>query len=427
MLINEDKMATTNMRGRRVVLTGTGVVAPTGMNTHAFWEKLVDGMSGISQLTGMEEYNLPVKVAAQVADFDPQQYMDRREARRMDRYCQFAVAAAAMAVADSGFSVDDYDPWRVGTIIGSGVGGLETLTTEFGKLYGEAGAARISPLFIPMMIANMAAGKVSMIHGTKGSSLCVTTACASGTHAIGEAFRSIKYGHLDACIAGGAEAPITAIAIAGFSNMKALTSSEDPAQASMPFDSRRSGFVIGEGAGILVLESLEHAQKRGANIICEIAGYGSTADAYHITSPDPEGKGAAHAMQQAIHEAGLQVDEIDYINAHGTSTPLNDKYETIAIHSVFDGHGILPAVSSNKSMIGHLLGAAGAVEAIATALTLQQDVIPPTINLNEPDPECDLDYVPHQARKATVKAALSNSLGFGGHNGCLCLKKWEDK
>ncbi len=423
----EDKQASTIIAGRRVVITGTGAITPIGLDTETFWENLSTGRSGISMIRGMDDYDLPVKVGAQIHDFDPHQYMDRREARRMDRYCQFAVAAAAMAMEESGLSVEAYGPYRVGTLIGCGIGGLETMGTEFGKLYGEAGPGRISPLFIPMMIANMAAGKVSMIYGAKGSSLCVTTACASGTHSIGEAFRSIKYGHLDACIAGGAESSITPIAIAGFGNMKALSTSKDPQQASMPFDKRRNGFVIGEGAGILILESLDHAQRRGANILCEIAGYGSTADAYHITSPDPEGHGPAKAMELAMEESGLDADDIAYINAHGTSTPLNDKYETMAIRKVFGQLADKLAVSSNKSMIGHLLGAAGAVEAIATAMTIRDSIIPPTIALQEPDPECDLDYVPGQARKAKVNAALSNSLGFGGHNGCLCLKKWEDR
>lgn len=411
---------------RRVVVTGTGAVTPIGLDTKTFWQHLVDGVCGIRPFEGVRDQGLPIHVAATIDDFDPHAFMEKREARRMDRYCQLGVAAAQMAMQDSGLVVDDYGPYRVGTIIGSGVGGLETMAVEFGKLYGDVGARRISPLFVPMMIANMAAGKVSMIHNAKGSSLCVTTACASGTHAIGEAYRAIKHGYLDACISGGCEAPITPIAIAGFNNMKALTSATDPAKASLPFDQRRSGFVIGEGAGILILEELESAQKRGANILCELAGYGSTADAYHITSPDPEGEGPAEAMRLAMSDAEVLPQQVGYINAHGTSTPLNDKFETLAIHKALGESAKETAVSSSKSMLGHLLGAAGAVEAIASALALKDGILPPTIGLEEQDPECDLDYVPHRSRRQHVDVALSNSLGFGGHNGCLCLKRWED-
>jgi 3-oxoacyl-[acyl-carrier-protein] synthase II len=290
----------------------------------------------------------------------------------------------------------------------------------------QNGMGRVSPLFVPMMIANMAAGHVSMAHGTKGPSYCVTTACASGSHAIGEAFRAIKHGYMDACIAGGTEAPMTMISIAGFANMTALTSEKDPSRASTPFDKNRSGFVIGEGAGIVVLESLDSARARGATIICEVAGYGATSDAYHITCPDPEGAGAAQAMSLAIADAGLEPADVDYINAHGTSTPLNDKFETMAIHTALGEHAGRVAVSSTKSMTGHLLGAAGAVEAIATALAIRDGMIPPTIGLLEPDPECDLDYVPNVARKADVRVALSNSLGFGGHNATLLLRRLEE-
>ncbi|NLW11827.1 MAG: beta-ketoacyl-ACP synthase II [Clostridiaceae bacterium] len=412
--------------GRRVVMTGSGMITSLGFDSETNWSAIIAGQCGITELDGIELEGQEVHVGAQVRAFEPMKYMDRREARRMDRYCQFAVAAAVEAMAKSGLKMEHYGADRVGTIIGSGVGGLETLAVEFAKLH-ERGPARISPLFIPMMISNMAAGKVSMIYGTRGANYCVTTACASGTHAIGEAFRAIKYGHLDACIAGGAEAPITPIALAGFNNMTALTKESDPNQASVPFDARRNGFVIAEGAGIVVLEELESAVARGADIICEISGYGATADAYHITSPDPEGQGAAEAMRLAMAEAGLRPEDIGYINAHGTSTPLNDKYETIAIHNAFGDSAANVAVSSTKSMTGHLLGAAGAVEAIYTGLALRHGLIPPTINLLQPDPDCDLDYVPGKARKADIKAALSNSLGFGGHNGTLCLRKWEGK
>lgn len=418
-------MKTKIIPGRRVVITGAGVLSPVGSGLELFWKNLSGGMLGISKLDRFDATGFDVSVAAQIRDFDPLQSMDRKDARRMDRYCQLAVAAAAEAVAQSGLDIASYGAERVGTIIGSGVGGLETMSIEYRKLYLEGGHSRISPLFIPMMISNMAAGKVSMIHGTKGANFCVTTACASGTHSIGEAFRAVKYGHLDACIAGGAEAPITPIAIGGFTNMTALTRESDPTCASVPFDLRRSGFVIGEGAGIVILESLESALERGAPILAELAGYGATADAYHITSPDPEGEGAANAMRLAIVEAGLEADEIGYINAHGTSTPLNDKYETLAIKKALGDASRTVKISSTKSMTGHLLGAAGAVEVIASALALRDGLIPPTINLEQPDPECDLDYVPGQAVRLQIKAALTNSLGFGGHNGTLCLKKWE--
>ncbi len=417
-------MSTGIMQGRRVVITGTGVVSPVGLNTKTFWNALVQGQSGIAPLENIDLNGQEVSVGAQVKGFDPLRYMDRKEARRMDHFTQFALAAADEAMKMSGLDIQAMDPYRVGTIVGSGVGGLETLETEYAKLY-SGGAARISPLFIPMMISNMAAGKISMIYGAKGANFSVVTACATATHAIGEAFRSIKYGHLDACIAGGAEAPITRIALAGFNNMTALTKEKDPSQASVPFDARRSGFVIGEGGAVVILESLETAQARGANIIAELVGYGATADAYHITSPDPEGEGAAMSMKLAMQEAGIEPAMVDYINAHGTSTPLNDKYETIAIKKAMGDAARTVAISSTKSMTGHLLGAAGAVEAIASALATRDDIIPPTIGYREPDPDCDLDYVPNQARKATVRYVLSNSLGFGGHNGTLCIKKWE--
>ncbi len=423
-MMNQSPSAVT--RGRRVVITGAGAVTPIGLNLDAFWHALIEGRLGIGMLEGMDPAVPDVRVAAQIRDFDPLDYMDRKEARRMDRYCQFAVAAAAEAMRRSRLDVAACGASRVGTIIGSGVGGLDTMAVEFRKLYLNGGPERISPLFIPMMIANMAAGKVSMIHGTKGSNFCVTTACASGAHALGEAFRAIKYGHLDACIAGGAEAPITPIALAGFANMKALSGATDPAVASIPFDARRDGFVIGEGAGMVILEELEHARARGADILCELAGYGATADAYHITSPDPEGEGAAEAMRLAMSEAGAAPEDIGYINAHGTGTPLNDKYETLAIKKALSKAAGSVLVSSTKSMTGHLLGAAGAVEAIAVGLALRDGLIPPTIGLTAPDPECDLDYVPGRVVRRPIFAALSNSLGFGGHNAALCLKKMED-
>lgn len=419
-------MSADTMKNRRVVITGMGVISPIGLNVQTFHESLNNATIGIKPIANPAIAHDKVGVSAHIDNFDPLQYLDRKEARRMDRYCQFALAAAREAVDQASGLMDAYLPERVGTIIGSGVGGLETMETEYKKLLLHGGPGRVSPLFIPMMISNMAAGHVSMAYGTKGASYCVTTACASGAHAIGEAFRAIKHGYLDACIAGGAEAPITSIAVAGFANMTALSSQKDPTCASIPFDRRRSGFVIGEGAGIVVLEDLESARRRGASIICEIAGFGSTSDAYHITSPDPEGAGAALAMTLAMEEAGELPESIDYINAHGTSTPLNDKYETIAIHKALGDDANTTPVSSTKSMTGHLLGAAGAVEAIACALAITSGVIPPTVGLMEPDPDCDLDYVPCIARKAEVRIAMSNSLGFGGHNATLLLRRLEE-
>ncbi len=418
-------MSTKIVPGRRVVITGAGVISPVGSTVESFWENIRNGVNGIGPLDAVDTSEQTIYVAAQVRDFDPNAVLDRKEARRMDRFCQFAMAAAEQAVVQSGLDISAIGGENVGTIIGSGIGGMKTLETEYEKYFLKGGPQRISPLFVPMMISNMAAGYVSMKYGTLGSNFCVTTACASATHSIGEAFRAIKYGHLEACIAGGTEAPITGIAVAGFNNMKALTREDDPSKASVPFDARRSGFVIGEGAGILILESLDSALARGADIICEIAGYGSTSDAYHITSPDPEGKGAAKSMSLAMAEAGLEPEQVDYINAHGTSTPLNDKFETMSIKRAFGDAAGKVRVSSTKSMTGHLLGAAGAVEAIVSAMALRDDIIPPTIGYEEPDPDCDLDYVPNEAVKTTVRAVLSNSLGFGGHNGTLLFKKME--
>lgn len=415
-----------SLPGRRVVVTGTGVTCALGQDSQTFWQNLLAGQLGISKLDEELAAGTKINLAAQHKDFDPLDHLEKKEARRLDRNCHFAVAAAAEAVAQSGLDFSKLDPYASGVIIGSGVGGIETMAAEYNKLYLGGGPERISPFFIPMMIANMAAAQVSMIYGLKGSNHCVTTACASGTHALGEAFRAIKYGLLDICLAGGAEAPITPISLAGFANMKALSRAADPAQASLPFDKRREGFVIAEGAGILVLESLEHASRRGASIICELAGYGTTADAFHITSPDPSGRGAAMAMRQAVFEAGLVPQEIDYINAHGTGTPLNDKYETLAIKELLGEKAKAVKISSTKSMTGHLLGAAGAVEAVATALALQSGQVPPTIGLDQPDPDCDLDYTPHQAVRLPLQAALTNSLGFGGHNGSLCLLRWNE-
>lgn len=417
-------MGTKMIEGYRVAVTGLGVISPIGLTAGTFWQSTIQGKNGIAPLTGLDPAELAVHVAAQLKDFDPNKYMDRKEVRRNDRFCQLAIAAAGEAIAGSKLSSEIYDPDRVGVIVGNGGFGLETIESEYYKLY-EAGPSRISPLAVPMMIGNMAAAKISMLHGLTGANICVTTACASGSHAIGEAFRMIKYGHLDACVTGGAEAPVTRFSLAAYNNMTALSRQTDPDCASIPFDARRSGFVVGEGAGILILENMDLALARGAGIICEIAGFGATGDAYHITSPDPEGKGAARAMMLAMREAGVLPDQVDYINAHGTSTQLNDRIETIAIKSVLGDAAGRVAVSSTKSMIGHLLGAAGAVEAIATAMAVRDGILPPTINYREPDPACDLDYVPNTAREKQIKVALSNSFGFGGHNGVLCLKRWE--
>jgi len=409
----------------RVVITGTGVISPVGKDTASFWESIVEGRHGISEIDIENADTYKVKLAAQVKNFEPMDYMDRKEARRMDRYCQFAVAASAEAVKSSGIDFSTMSPFDVGVIIGSGVGGLHTMLTQHEELLLKGGPDRISPLFIPMMISNMAAGRVSMVYGVKGANYCVTTACASGSHAIGEAFRLIKHGYLKAAVAGGAEAPITPIALGGFSNMKALNMTTDPDKASIPFDAERGGFVIAEGAGIVILESMENAVSRGANILAEVAGYGATADAYHITSPDPQGLGAAEAMRIAMREAGVAPEEVSYINAHGTGTDLNDRYETIAIKSALGDAAYTTKISSTKSVTGHLLGAAGGVEAIACALAMKNGVIPPTIGLHTPDPECDLDYTPNVKQNADLKVSLSNSLGFGGQNASLLFKKAE--
>ena len=421
------KTSYTDAKGHpRVVITGTGVISPVGKDTNSFWESLVEGRHGIAPLSMFDASVYKVKLAAEVKDFDPMLYMDRKEARRMDRYCQFAVAAAKEAVDSSGIVFGDMDPFDVGVIIGTGVGGLHTMQTQYEELLLKGGPDRVSPLFIPMMISNMAAGRVSMNYGLKGANYCITTACASGAHAIGEAFRLIKHGYLKAAITGGAEAPITPIALGGFSNMKALNLTDDPDRASQPFDLDRGGFVIAEGAGIVVLETMEGAVARGATILAEVAGYGATADAYHITSPDPEGAGAAQAMRLAMKEAGVTPEEVSYINAHGTGTDLNDKYETLAIKTALGDAAYKTAVSSTKSVTGHLLGAAGGVEAIACALAIRDGMIPPTIGLTTPDPQCDLDYTPNKARAAKITVALSNSLGFGGQDASLLFRKVEE-
>lgn len=409
----------------RVVITGLAVISPVGIGKEVFWQKIIAGESGIAEITRFNVDEYPTKIAGEVKDFDPSLYMDRKETRRMDRFTQFAIAASQMAVADAGFNKDTLPKERTGVIIGSGIGGIETFEDSARALH-EKGPNRVSPFFVPMMIGNMAPGQVAINLGVTGPNVAIVTACASGTTAIGDSFRRIQCGEADVIITGGTEASITPLALAGFCSMKALsTRNEEPQKASCPFDARRDGFVMGEGAGIIILESLEHAQKRGAHIYAEVLGFGATADAHHITAPAPGGVGAAAAMREAIKSAGLKPEDIDYINAHGTSTDLNDKYETMALKAVFGEHAKKLAISSIKSMTGHLLGAAGGIEAIATALTVMNDLIPPTINYEVPDPECDLDYVPNVARKKEVRYALSNSFGFGGQNASVLIAKYK--
>lgn len=409
----------------RVVITGMGAITPIGLNVEEFWDGLKTGKNGISELTAFDTTNFKVKVAAEVKDFDPTAYIDKKEAKRMGRFSQLAVAAAQEAMAQSGLKESGFDPLRAGVIFGSGIGGMEVL--EDGKeAMMNKGPRRVSPFAIPMMISNMAAAHISMAHGLQGQSYCPVSACATSTHAVGEAMRAIRHGYLDVCVAGGAEAAITEVAVAGFMNMHALTSEADPEKACCPFDKSRSGFVMGEGAGAVVLESLSHALARGATIYGEVAGYGATSDAHHITAPDPTGMIPARAMTMAIEDAGLTPADVDYINAHGTSTPVNDPCETKAIKLAFGDAAGKVKISSTKSMTGHLLGAAGAVEAIACAKAVATGIIPPTIHLNEPDEECDLDYTPNTAAEMPeAKVAISNSLGFGGHNATILIKKYE--
>ena len=413
----------------RVVITGLGVVSPVGNNVTDFWNSLVEGKCGIDLIKGFEEYELPVSVAGQVKDFNPEaDGLERNDIRRNDKFCIFAMAAAAQAMTDSGLkSGENIEPERLGVYIGSGIGGMDTFVNETEKLLNE-GVRRISPLFVPMMISNIASGNVAIKHNAQGVCLPVVTACATGTTAVGEAYRAIKHGYADAIIAGGAEASINPLAIGGFANSKALSRSEDPLKASIPFNANRNGFVMGEGAGVLILESLESAQKRGAKIYAEVVGYGNSCDAHHVTAPSPDGIPASRAIKQSLTEAGFDPEkDLLYINAHGTSTPLNDKTETAAIKLAMGEEAARKAIiSSTKSMTGHMLGATGAVELIATTLTVKNGIVTPTIGLDEPDPECDLDYTPNVARKADITLAISNSLGFGGHNGCVAVRKWNE-
>ncbi len=412
--------------GNRVVVTGMGAVSPLGLTVDSTWEGVKENRCGVGTIQAFDHTDHKVHLAAEVNDFDPTNYMDKKEARRKDRFLHFSVAASQEAVKQSGLTADTYGPEHVGTIIASGIGGLITFQNEVLKM-GERGARAISPLFIPMMICNMAAGQIAMDYGFKGENICVVTACASSTHAIGEGFRKIKDGYLKACVVGGSEAAVAPITIGGFSNMTALSKETDPTKGSRPFDLERDGFVLGEGAGVMILESLEGALRRGANILGEVIGYGATADGYHITSPSPDGAGATKAMELAMAEAAVKPADIDYINAHGTSTPLNDKYETIAIKNALGAErAALVPITSTKSNIGHLLGAAGVLEGILTLKMMTEGLIPRTIGFNTPDPDCDLDYVFEANRAADVQIALSNSLGFGGQNATVCLSKYKE-
>ncbi len=400
-------------------------MTPIGNDVSTFWDHLIAGQSGISRIESMDVSEYPCQIAGEVKEFDPGQYMDKKEARRFDRFTQFAVAASVQAMQDAALRITDENAERCGVYIGSGIGGIHTLLDNY-KVLLDRGPKRVSPFVVPTMIANMASGQVSIMFGLKGPNSSPISACATGTNAIGDAFKMIQRGAADVMLAGGAEAAIVDLALAGFGNAKALsTRNDDPERASRPFDMNRDGFVMAEGAGVVVLESLEHAQARGAKIYAEIIGYGMSGDAYHITAPEPEGRGAYQAMREALSDAGIQPEDVSYINAHGTSTDVGDKLETLAIKKTFGDHAYKLAVSSIKSMTGHMLGAAGAVEAIATVLTLREGVLPPTINYETPDPECDLDYVPNQARKQDVEIAISNSFGFGGHNAVIVLKKFS--
>ena len=409
---------------RRVVITGLGAITPLGNNAEEFWKEIKEGKCGIDEITHFDTTNYKVKLAAEVKGYNPEDYFDRRSAKRLDKFSQYAIVASKEAWNDSKLDKEKEDMTRVGVILGSGIGGLETIEREVSNIL-QKGPDRVSPMFIPMTIGNMAAGNVSIELGAKGSSISMVSACATGTHCIGESFRMIKHGYQDIVLAGGTEAAITPIGIAGFTNIKALSQATDKNRASIPFDKERNGFVMGEGAGIVVLEELEHAKSRGAKIYAEVVGYGSTSDAFHITSPAPEGEGGARAMMLAMEEANVKPEEVTYINAHGTSTHLNDSCETAAIKTAFGEASKKVMVSSTKSNIGHLLGAAGGVETIICAKAIEDGFVPATINYKVPDEECDLDIVPNEGRNVDVKYAMSNSLGFGGHNATILLKKYE--
>ncbi len=409
----------------RVVVTGMGAITPIGNSVAEFFTGVREGKCGIDFIDSFDTENYSVKLAASVKNFDAKNYMDVKEAKRMDRFSQFAVAASGEAIKDAGLDLAALDMERFGVIVGSGIGGLENIEKE-AKTLADKGPRRVNPLFIPMIITNMAAGNIAIKFGALGVCTNIVTACATGTHSIGEAFRNIKHGYADVILAGGTEASITPLGVAGFSSLTALSTSTDPLRASIPFDKERDGFVMGEGAGILVVEEYEHAVKRGAKIYAEIVGYGATCDAYHITAPSPDGHGGARAMKLAMQEAGITPKEVSYVNAHGTSTPINDRLETLAMKAAFGEDAYQVPISSTKSMVGHLLGAAGAVEAVVCIKAIDEDYIPATIGYQVPDEECDLDYVPNQGRNAKVKVAMSNSLGFGGHNATVIFKKMEE-
>ncbi|HBA97809.1 MAG TPA: beta-ketoacyl-[acyl-carrier-protein] synthase II [Lachnospiraceae bacterium] len=410
---------------RRCVITGMGAVTPLGSTVASFWDGIKNGVCGIGRITKFDTTDFKVKIGAEVKDFDAEKYMSKKDVKRNDLYSVYAMAAAAQAMEDSGLRITEENALKTGVIVGSGIGGLITMQEQVIRL-NEKGPSRVSPLFIPMTIGNMAAGNIALQYGAKGECENIVTACSTSTHSIGTAFRDIRHGYLDACIAGGAEASICEIGIAGFTNLTALSTNEDPLSACRPFDRQRDGFVMGDGAGILVLEELEHALARNAHIYGEITGFGSTCDAYHMTAPAPDGSGAASAMKQAMEESGIKPSDVSYINAHGTSTHANEAAETAAIKLAFGKEAYNIPISSTKSMTGHLLGAAGAVESIVCLKVLEEGFLPPTINYHNPDEECDLDYIPNVGRKAdNAKYALSNTFGFGGHNGVLCFKKWD--
>ena len=410
----------------RVVITGMGAVTPIGNDVNSFWNNVKEGTCGIDVIKSFDISDFKCKLGAEVKDFDPTVAIDKREARKMDKYCQYAMVAAEEAIKNSGLDLETIDKERLAVVVGSGIGGLGTIEQEYGKLM-EKGPNRVSPFLIPMIISNIAAGNIAIKYGAKGMCTSVVTACATGTNAIGDAFHLIQDGRADVIIAGGAEGSITPLALAGFASLTALSKSEDPLRASIPFDKERDGFIMGEGAGIVILESLEHAEKRNAKVYAEMKGYGATCDAYHITSPSPDGEGAARAMLMALKDGDIKVEEVSYINAHGTSTPYNDKFETAAIKSAFGEYAYKIPVSSTKSMTGHLLGAAGAIEAIVCAKALEEGFVPATIGYKVPDEECDLDCVPNIGRKEELQYAISNSLGFGGHNATILLKKWDGR
>ena len=410
---------------RRVVVTGLGAITPIGNNVEELWNGIKEGRCGIDDITLFDTSSSKVKIAAEVKDFNPEDYFDRRGAKRLDRYSHFGVVAAREAMKDSGIDLEKIDKTRFGVAVSSGIGGLKTIEDNCNTLT-QKGADRVSPMFVPMATINMAAGNISIEIGARGESFSMVTACASGTHTIGESYRIIKHGYQDIMMCGGAESCITPVGIAGFANMKALSTQSDKKRASIPFDKERSGFVMGEGAGLLLLEEYEHAKKRNAKIYAEVVGYSATSDSYHITSPSPEGEGGARAMVNAIKEAGIKPEDIDYINAHGTSTPLNDKFETLAIKKALGVAAKSVMVSSTKGNTGHLLGAAGGVEAVITIKAIQDKFVPPTIGYKVPDEECDLDIVPNVGRNKEIKYAMSDSLGFGGHNSVVLFKKFED-